>query len=131
MIKKMRPRWFCDHCGKGSGSASYMKRHEAGCTANPNRACGLCREADLLQQPTADLIVALGPGDKAGLDALRDLAEGCPACILTAIRQSGLQCPAVYDDTGAMISEGFNVDFQFKVELKQWWDQRNQDSNEW
>jgi hypothetical protein len=45
------------------------------------------------QQPTAALIKALGDGDKAGMDALRELAQGCPACMLTAIRCSGLLDP--------------------------------------
>jgi hypothetical protein len=101
-----------------------MKRHEKGCTANPDRDCGLCAEAGLQQQPIADLIAALGAGDKAGVEAVRDLAEGCPACTLAAIRQSGLQRASSFDD------DGFSVPFDFKAEMKDWWDQRNNERSE-
>lgn len=39
MRKALRMRYYCEFCNKGSGSASYMKRHEAGCTNN-DRASG-------------------------------------------------------------------------------------------
>lgn len=37
MKTRMRPRYYCDHCQKGSGSPSAMRRHEASCTLNPRR----------------------------------------------------------------------------------------------
>lgn len=33
MRTAMRPRYYCDHCNKGNGSPSAMRRHERGCSA--------------------------------------------------------------------------------------------------
>ena len=38
MRTAMRPRYYCDHCNKGNGSPSAMRRHERGCTLNPQPA---------------------------------------------------------------------------------------------
>lgn len=43
MRTAMRPRYYCDHCNKGNGSPSAMRRHERGCTLNPQRVCGMCK----------------------------------------------------------------------------------------
>ena len=62
-----------------------MAKHEARCTHNPSRVCGMCKIAtddDDAQKPMGDLIAAL---DVGGLPALRELAGECPACILAAI----------------------------------------------
>lgn len=45
----MRPRYYCDYCNKGNGSASAMKRHESGCTKNPERACKMCETVGNIQ----------------------------------------------------------------------------------
>jgi len=84
MKKKMRARWYCDFCGRGSGSAPGMQKHEQGCTMNPDRACGMCREAALAQAPIAELVAVLAEDlddphglftDKAGLYPGRHPAE--------------------------------------------------------
>ena len=113
MKMKMRPRYYCDHCGKGGGSAYHMRNHEAACTMNPDRNCKMCDFGDLVQHPIAELIAALGIGDDAGMTELRDLTEGCPVCILAAIRQSKLQHGGDMDEDG--YSEGFYItQFDFK-----------------
>ena len=120
MIKKMRPRYYCDFCKKSGGSAPHMKKHESRCTANPNRTCGMCLELGLSQKPIKNLIEALGNGDSHGLEKLRDLAEGCPVCTLAAIRQSGLQHPpdgeSLPDGTG-YYDPGIYIDYNFKEEM--------------
>lgn len=115
-------RYRCDHCRKTSGSAPAMKRHESGCTANPQRRCGMCKQNQ--HTPLPDLIAALGAGDKAGVDALRDAAEGCPACMLAAIRQSGLQRATTFGPEG-IEDDGFRVPFDFNAEKESWWADRN------
>ena len=119
MRKKKVWRYYCEHCGKGGCSAAAMSRHEKGCTANPDRTCGHCREAGLNQPQMADLIKALGSGIDACVDRLRELAEGCPACMLAAIRQSGLQQPM--DAEGL----GFHVNFNFSEENENFWMELN------
>lgn len=119
--KKMN-RYWCDFCKKTGGSATHMKKHESRCTNNPNRVCGMCTEMIKQEQPKLSELVAILPNVKQfeckeeGLvgntyitmdqnaakhatekimPALRDAAGNCPACILAAIRQSGLPIPIV------------------------------------
>lgn len=110
-------RWmfYCEHCGKSSGSGGHMSRHEKRCTANPNRRCGMCGKVGV-----AGLVEALGAGDEAGVDRLREVADGCPACMLAAIRQSHLQTGP--DEEGM----GFAVPFQFGEEKAAWWAEMNE-----
>lgn len=88
MRTAMRPRYYCDHCNKGNGSPSAMRRHERGCTANPGRICGMCsmlaREGG--PEPAPPLNVLIGTLDAEGFKAMCELANDCPACILAALR---------------------------------------------
>ena len=111
-------RYYCDFCDKANCCASAMHKHEKHCTANPNRECGMCKCADFETKPIKALIGALGNGDKQGVNALREKAEGCPACMLAAIRQSGLQ-----DSPLGM--DGTSIDFNFKNERIRWWESKN------
>ena len=84
----MRPRYYCDHCKKGNGSPSAMKRHEAGCTLNLQRVCGMCAKlhdngGPMLAPPRDELLRLL---DADGFKAMREAANDCPACILAALR---------------------------------------------
>jgi hypothetical protein len=112
-------RYRCDFCGKTSGSGGHMARHERGCTANPGRICGVC-DGRQLQRALPDLIAALGKGDEAGVVALREAAGGCPACMLAAVRQSGLQHGP--DEEGP----GFSVPWKFSEEKDAWWREQNE-----
>lgn len=111
MKKKKVWRYYCDFCKKGGCSASAIASHEKHCTANPNRSCGMCDAAGLNQIPMFQLIAALGHGSKECVATLRDLCEGCPACMLAAIRLSGLQTAEPY----------FHVEFDFKREKEVFW----------
>jgi hypothetical protein len=121
MRRKRVWRYYCDFCKKSGCSAGHMRAHEAACTANPERACGMCRRegASTLVRP---LIDALGAGDTSGVERLRAAAEGCPACMLAAIRQSGLQTPFEVDGP-----PGFHVEFDYQEEKREWWAQQNPD----
>jgi hypothetical protein len=110
MITKRVLRYFCDFCRRGSLRKSTTEKHERGCTANPNRICGLCEYAipTLKQKPIADLIACLSwDKDNYGMADLRNLCEGCPGCILAAIRQSGMMKDAR--------DEGEYIDFKFDL----------------
>ena len=127
MRVELRKRYYCDHCKKAGGSSGHMKRHEAGCTANPARVCGVCRAAGISAQPLPDLIAlarklatwhvgfeeegpAHGSLDAEAMKALREAADNCPACILAALRQS--RCGS--------------SEFQFKSELLKLWAEVNE-----
>jgi hypothetical protein len=121
----MRWRYYCDFCKKAGGSAGHLARHERGCTANPNRECGICRCMESTPEPLAKLIefvrlhgevVSDLPEDvdpystigKEELQALRQLADGCPACMFAALRQT-----KTFPDQTAQ--------FDFKAELREVW----------
>jgi hypothetical protein len=67
-----------------------MFSHERSCTLNPERECRMCKlSGDAEQLPMHALIAALREGGVAGVRAVTE--NGCPACILAAIRQDRLQ----------------------------------------
>jgi hypothetical protein len=88
MRTAMRPRYYCDHCNKGNGSPSAMRRHERGCTLNPQRVCGMCKMIDEEggpdPAPPRDQLVAIL--NAQGFRAMCEAANDCPACILSVIR---------------------------------------------
>ena len=118
MTRRPSYRYKCDFCGKTSGSGGHMARHEKHCTMNPQRVCRVNGEH------TPDLpalIAALGCGDKDGVRRLWEAAprEGCPACMLAAIRQSGLQRqpqPIGKDKEGwVLYDDGVYVDWDYRA----------------
>ena len=115
MRTKTVKRHWCDFCNKAGLQAHAMAKHERHCTMNPNRACRTCRLIDGGNGPTPQelrALVALLPTpvaqdwdyngnaslrfDQFMLDMaevapkLREAADGCPACMLAAIRQAGV-----------------------------------------
>ena len=102
MTKKKVWRYYCDFCKKTGQSAGHMAKHEKHCTANPNRTCRVCDssvpvssrllalkltvglEADPIKGHHEDKVAM----DDATLDKLRSTVDGCPACMLSVIRQS-------------------------------------------
>ena len=85
MIKKKMWRYYCEFCGKGGCSSSHMRKHEKHCTLNPDRNCGFCEAEGNHPQPMDQLI----PTITHELLGLRKASKNCPACILSALRQSG------------------------------------------
>lgn len=136
MRMKMRPRYYCDHCGRGSGSASFIRRHEPTCTANPSRKCRMCESMPDADRQARRAAILTAPGNsqeawKAKMRELREECDGCPCCILTAIRQSKVQADACgpdpdgYPDTSSMYWPDSNgadamLGFSFKVEKAEW-----------
>jgi hypothetical protein len=117
MRKVMRWRYYCDHCKRAGGSAAHIAKHERGCTNNPSRVCGLCaKSGNGISQPVSLLVAALGIGDDAGMKALRDLCDDCPACILAALRQTkALDYLPLESDAPAWQK------FHFKTALAEFW----------
>ena len=128
MITKKVNRYYCEYCKKANCCAPAMTKHEKRCTNNPNRDCGMCKMSELEQPNLVELIAII----KADLDIanvesdeytnimnkvikkLRSATEGCPACMLAAIRQSGAY-----------------IVFNFMAEKQAWWDQYNNDQREY
>lgn len=131
-VKKVN-RYYCDHCKKSGCSAHHIRKHEKGCTLNPERECGMCKMVDSSgQRPLAELMAllpdithtknrfgfeCLSEEMRATLDAafasLREATGNCPACILAAIRQRYHEKPYLFE-------------FDFKKEVKEVWDNINE-----
>lgn len=112
MTTKKVNQYKCDYCGKKNYSAPHMVHHEERCTKNPHRVCGICKLLEL-EQPDINTLIAILPnpeelrkdtGDEFGViiddtkvrevfPKLRDAAENCPACIMAALRQKGIDVP--------------------------------------
>ena len=103
----MRPRYYCDHCNRGGGSAFHIKTHEAHCTKNPQRKCRMCKTVLGQSQPDLNTLMAVLPTleqqqktteygvdfleiPQAAVEALREAAGNCPACMMAALRLRGL-----------------------------------------
>ena len=111
MRKKQVWRYYCEHCKKAGCASGHMAKHEAHCCANPGRKCRMCGlDSEGVQQPMAELVAAL---DIGGLDAVRKLANGCPACMLAAIlnlrKRDGIT-------TWSDDHQSYYPDFDFKKE---------------
>lgn len=147
MQTRMRPRYYCDHCGKGSGSPSYMRRHEEICTANPARRCRMCAWGQDEERMARHVAILQGPGDsredwQRKMKDLREATNNCPCCILAAIRQSGVQAAVSDPDPDGSLSTAANrmffpnqggadlmLGFDFRAELREALDDRR-DSRE-
>lgn len=126
----MRPRYYCEHCGKGSGSPSAMKRHERGCTLNSQRVCGMCKMThedggDEPAPPRDELVLIM---DRQGFAAMCKAANDCPACILSALRTKNGK-----GEFGQPIVEGpedGRQEWSYAAAKKLWWDAWNSAQNE-
>ena len=127
MRTKTVKRYYCDHCKKAGCSAGHMKRHEASCTGNPNRICRMCGVQSRDWKVVTSVLVripVLALNDEVICDdwqrdtteesfkAMEDSLDGCPACILAALRQS----------------KSYRTGWDFKDALKDWWAERNNEA---
>jgi hypothetical protein len=130
MRTKTVKRHYCDHCGKGGFFANRMTKHEQGCTKNVNRVCGFCAIAGLKQTPLEDLFACLNEITADNrvkvLEQLRNAAQGCPACMLTALRHHH---KTTFDVRPEDQDGQVGVEFNFKDECKGWWQTYNDDKN--
>ena len=100
MNVKTKAVYYCDHCRKHGLSRHSMERHEQGCTMNPARACGwqtggCTSDIGSLAVQMKERAISRDGGSptfvKDDIDWLHDEVEGCPACMLSALRQSGIE----------------------------------------
>jgi hypothetical protein len=130
MRKVKRWRYYCDFCGKSGGSKYHMENHERSCTLNPKRHCNMCDYIEDEDYPDLQKMIAIiscsvedcipcidsqfeelwfkdGFTEESVLKELHEISS-CPACILAAIRQSGVP-PYLFGS------------FDFKKEKDQLW----------
>jgi hypothetical protein len=123
MRTAMRPRYYCDHCNKGNGSPSAMRRHERGCTLNPQRVCGMCKMLDAAggpaPAPLRDELVAIL--DSQGFKAMCEAANDCPACILSVLRTKNYK--GDWETPGGVSGpQDGRESWSYAEARKDWWD---------
>lgn len=132
MRAKQKTVYYCDFCGKRRLLRPAMEKHELHCTMNPNRVC----RWELLEykhMPThamrkgiprwLQLRAPLGTED---IEALREKVEQCPACMLSALRLSGLEYHYNHK-TGLHL-------FSYEKEIEDWreaWHERELQEEYW
>lgn len=122
LTKKQVWQYRCDHCGKRNLSAGHMGRHEKHCTANPERACRVHAYFSQPQLAVTELRMAINTMlPDCGMGKLRELAGNCPACILAALRQSGI---LKFDPDGPPLELGFD----YKSEMQAVWNRVNDEA---
>ena len=129
MRQAKRWRYYCDHCKKSGGHAGHMRKHEKHCTMNPDRSCRMCDVAgtgglsvsemvskltEFLKKHTPSLQEALNTNPEI-LTEVRDIAEGCPACMMAIIRQ----LPQEQWELGIEA-------FDYKKERDEFWERENE-----
>jgi len=116
--------YYCDFCKKHS--LRSLKKHEAHCTLNPRRSCGLCENKFDYPGLVNKLKFTTEEGEwpashyKILAADLMDPVGGCPICALTILR---LFMRSKSDDAWT-----FGTDFHFKDELQKWWDAENEEA---
>jgi len=126
-------RYHCGFCRKSNCSAASMSRHQEHCTANPNRKCGMCGVSGTGHGgPVVDAVKVLSKGTQAELDQLRNFCEGCPACMLAAIRQSKIEdVPSdIHPGSKGAWAMTVHPSWSYKEEKKVFWEQVNETQNE-
>ena len=124
MRQKKVWRYYCDHCNKGGCGKAAIVKHERHCLKNDERECRMCV---LLNGGTNEPMSALVDAANISLDHLREVADGCPMCMLAAIiRAQDRDC----DDFGAWIDTRFSA-FDYKEEVKEAWVCINDSRREW
>jgi hypothetical protein len=90
--------FYCSFCSKHGLSRAAMEKHERHCTLNSMRTCRWKSAAwDGEDHPIIDLsaligeVQALTPLTEESLSWLRVQVNGCPACMLAVLRQSGVE----------------------------------------
>jgi hypothetical protein len=99
-----------------------MRRHERGCTANPQRVCGMCAkladEGGPDPAPPRDELVQII--DRDGFKAMCDAANNCPACILAALRTKNFKGDAK-TPPGVLGPEDGRESWCYKRAKTDWW----------
>jgi len=116
MHTKVKKVSYCDFCNKHS--LRSLADHEKHCTANPDRQCRVCDNAeydslpDLIEKFKSKVICdeETGVAECPQAPEILDAVGGCPACAFAIIRCAGMN------------RFPFETGFKFQEEMKKWWD---------
>lgn len=126
MRSETRVIHYCDFCGKHRHLRSAMEKHERGCTMNPDRVCrwSIGDEAHpefVLRELASSLHERACPALAAmDIDWLREVIGGCPACMLAALRQSGVKNFQWGSDGGFVFKYEDEIERRREEEREHW-----------
>lgn len=93
MIETQRTVYRCEYCKKNSLSKGHMRKHEQGCTKNPDRQCGWCLRDFTTQRLDPPLTRAEVFDNQEGARGRAMLFySNCPGCMMAEIRQADDSC---------------------------------------
>jgi len=119
MRTAVRTVYYCDFCGKRYMRVSSAAKHERHCTMNPDRTCKWALLDDgprtrhgehSFRRGLPRWVRLRAPLTVYDISELRDRAGYCPACILAALRQSGVEYHYDYQNGGLL--------FDYEQEVK-------------
>lgn len=136
MKTKIKPVYYCEYCGRHRLTSYSIKKHEKHCTLNPHRVCGMCGCSDLtpiLEKYEDRFFLGIKEKeDQLGqssqwfwtrgevtIEDIQDDVEGCPACTLAILRQTGMDKPPS------------PIVFDYKKARKEWWEEVNATQEEY
>lgn len=114
-----KPVHYCEFCKRHGLSRHSMEAHEAKCTLNPVRVCKWGEEGHTAAyglRVLAEEVRQRAPLGPADIDWLHDEVDGCPACMLAALRQSGLEYHFDTENGGKLWDYGEEVERYRKAE---------------
>lgn len=129
LIKKV---YYCDHCKRHGLSRAAMEKHERYCTLNPERVCRWVLMAypprshgrtHTFRKGLPRWLRLRAPLTKADIDELRERVNECPACMLAALRQSGVEYHYDYTNGGLLFNYEDEVEEYRKAEREFWQEQ--------
>ena len=129
MKTKVKTVYYCEYCGRHRLTSYSIKEHEKHCTLNPHRVCRMCGRSDLtplLEKYTSRFVIEKKEARYGGvaltfvwtrgevtIEDIQDDVEGCPACTLAILRQTGLD---KYPSP---------IEFDYQKAQKEWWESVN------
>jgi hypothetical protein len=132
MRERKVSRFWCDHCNKSGGSRFHMIRHEKHCTKNPDRACRMC---DQLGECVTPVPVMHDAMRAKGMTGLREASNGCPACMLTAVRLFPMVYPRPWpekmsaEEEAAYQMQTDATALDYKAECSRFWEELPRDDH--
>ncbi len=101
--------YYCEFCDKHGLSSYHIRKHERGCTKNPDRKCGFCGAEGI---PTKYKIVGVHNNEWDGVSDVLTVEGGeCPACVLAFVRKNLPDFVKIKD----------GGDWDYKKAVERWW----------
>lgn len=120
-------RYYCDFCRKSGCNSGHIRNHEKRCVRNPSRECRMCEHATGEEGlgPHASLDALVRGIERADVEGLREVAQGCPACMLAGVLEWKRRA-----ELEGLGPEDLWIDFDFKKESELMWREKDEGERE-